>query len=79
MNIDYLLISCQRSVIGVLCLWGLTLLAGALLDQPFHWLIGSLAGISLGSTWTVFRVVVITLVPQQKVGEAFGLFKYFCV
>ena len=68
------MVGCQRSVIGVLFLWGLSILAGTFLAQPFHWIIGALAGISLGSTWTVFRVVVIKLVPQQKVGEAFGLF-----
>ncbi|MGB2630894.1 MAG: MFS transporter, partial [Candidatus Omnitrophota bacterium] len=47
---------------------------GGLLEPPFHWLVGALAGLSLGSTWVVLRALVIKLVPEEKIGEAFGLF-----
>jgi len=64
----------RRSLIGVFFLWGISLLGGAILQRPFHWLIGSLVGMSLGSTWVISRALVIKLVPQEKIGEAFGLF-----
>jgi len=68
------IIGYKRSLMGVFFLWGLCLLLGALLKPPFHWLIGALVGISLGSTWVISRTLVIKLVDHHKVGEAFGLF-----
>jgi len=65
-----------RSLIGVFFLWIICLLGAGLLHPPFHWLIGALAGISLGSTWVVSRALVIRLVPREKIGEAFGLFNF---
>ncbi len=69
---DY--IGYRRSLGGVFFLWVVCLLLGGLLHRPFQYLIGALVGISLGSTWTVSRALVIKLVPQKKVGEVFGLF-----
>lgn len=63
-----------RSLIGVFFLWAVCLLGAGLLRPPFHWLIGALVGISLGATWVISRALVIKLVPQEKVGEVFGLF-----
>ena len=68
------IIGYRRSLFAVFLLWGVCLLGGALLKPPFHWLIGALAGFSLGSTWVVARALVIKLVPEEMVGEAFGLF-----
>lgn len=68
------IIGCRRSLLGVFFLWGVSLLGGAFLNPPFHWLIGALVGISLGSTWVVSRAMVIKLVPSEKIGEVFGLF-----
>lgn len=68
------IIGYRRSMIGVFFLWGICLLGGALLEQPFHWLIGALVGLSLGGTWVVARALVIKLVPEEKIGEIFGLF-----
>ena len=68
------IIGYRRSLIGVFFLWGVCLLGGGLLDVPFHWLIGALVGISLGSTWVIARALVIKLAPDEKIGEAFGLF-----
>ncbi|MGB2961270.1 MAG: MFS transporter [Candidatus Omnitrophota bacterium] len=68
------LIGYVRSLLIIFFLWGLCILGGGLLEPPFHWLVGALAGLSLGSTWVVLRALVIKLVPEEKIGEAFGLF-----
>lgn len=64
----------KQVMIGVFFLWMICFVAGALLFPPFHFLIGALAGMSLGATWVIFRALVIKLVPQEMVGEVFGLF-----
>ncbi|MFQ5952395.1 MAG: MFS transporter [Candidatus Omnitrophota bacterium] len=69
---DY--IGCRRALLGVFFLWGICVLAGSFLRSPYHWFVGALAGTSLGSTWVVFRALVIKLVPEEKIGEAFGIF-----
>jgi len=68
------IIGLKKAMLGVFSLWGICVLAGGLLYAPFHWLVGALVGISLGGTWVVFRALVIRLVPEESVGEAFGLF-----
>jgi len=68
------MIGYRRSLIGVFFLWGICLLGAGLLRSPFHWLIGALAGISLGSTWVISRALVVKLAPKEKIGEVFGLF-----
>ncbi|MBN2120808.1 MAG: MFS transporter [Candidatus Omnitrophica bacterium] len=64
----------KKSLIGVFMLWITCLLLGAILKAPFHWLIGALAGASLGSTWVISRALVIKIVPKEEIGEIFGLF-----
>ena len=64
----------QRTMMGVFLLWIFCLFGGALAIPPFHWIIGALAGISLGSTWVVSRALVVSIVPREMTGEAFGLF-----
>lgn len=64
----------RRSMMGVFFLWAITFIAGAFARPPFYWVVGALAGISLGSVWVVSRALAIRLVPEEKVGEAFGLF-----
>ena len=64
----------KRSLNLAFFLWGICIITGALLSPPFHWLIGALAGLSLGATWVIFRAAVIELVPKQNIGQAFGLF-----
>ncbi|MGD2278922.1 MAG: MFS transporter, partial [Candidatus Omnitrophota bacterium] len=68
------LIGHKRSLLIVFFLWGIMFLAGGILDAPFHWLVGALAGLSLGCTWVILRALVIKLVPEERIGEAFGLF-----
>jgi UMF1 family MFS transporter len=38
--------------------------------------VGPLVGISLGSTWTASRALVVCLSPEEKIGEIFGLFSF---
>lgn len=64
----------MRSLIGVFFLWIICLLGASFLNPPFHWLIGALVGVALGATWVISRALVIKLVPQGRIGEAFGLF-----
>ncbi|UCG35649.1 MAG: MFS transporter [Candidatus Omnitrophota bacterium] len=64
----------RRSMMGVFFLWAITFLVGAFARPPFYWVVGALAGTSLGSVWVVSRALAIRLVPQEKIGEAFGLF-----
>ncbi len=64
----------KYTMMGVFLLWILCLFGAALAVPPFHWMIGALAGISLGSTWVVSRALVVSIVPREMTGEAFGLF-----
>jgi UMF1 family MFS transporter len=65
----------QRSLIIVFLLWGICLLAGAIIRNPlFYWFIGPMVGVALGSTWVVSRALVIHIVSADKIGEVFGLF-----
>lgn len=55
-------------------IWIISFLLGALLKSTnLFWLLGSLTGIALGSTWVVLRALTIKIVPQDEVGEIFGL------
>ncbi len=64
----------KRTMMGVFLSWILCLFGASLAMPPFHWMIGALAGISLGSTWVVSRALVVSIVPREMTGEAFGLF-----
>ncbi len=68
------IIGYRRAMTGVFYLWIISLLGGGILKPPFHWGIGALAGISLGSTWVVSRALIINIMPREKAGEVFGLF-----
>jgi UMF1 family MFS transporter len=63
------------SLIAIFILWVICLVAGALVKSlSLYWLVGSLVGIALGSTWVVSRAFAIQLVSSGKIGEVFGLF-----
>lgn len=64
----------KRTMMGIFLLWIFCLFGAALAVPPFHWMIGALAGINLGSTWVVSRALVVSVVPREAAGEAFGLF-----
>lgn len=69
---DYL--GYRNSLLAVFILWGVCFLGGSLLDRPFFWVIGALAGVSLGGVWVVCRALVVRLVKKEELGLAFGLF-----
>ncbi len=69
---DY--IGYRVSLLVVFTLWGVCFLGGAFLSASFVWMIGGLAGLSLGGTWVVTRALVIRLVKKERLGLAFGLF-----
>ena len=61
-------------MVWVFAFWIVSLFGAGLALPPFHWLIGAFAGTSLGATWVVSRALVVTIVPNRMIGEAFGLF-----
>lgn len=68
-------ISYKHSLYLVFCLWIICFLMGAFIRIPYlYWLIGALVGIALGSTWVVSRALIVRLIPEEKIGEVFGLF-----
>lgn len=65
----------KRCLLIVFILWIICFWAGAFADkQSVFWVIGALVGFSLGSIWVVSRALAIKLVPEEKIGEVFGLF-----
>ena len=60
-----------------LAVWGwiVTLLLVSVTSQRWlFWILGSLTGIFLGSTWTASRPLMASLVPKDKLGQFFGLY-----
>jgi UMF1 family MFS transporter len=43
-------------------------------DKTIFWILGSLIGIFLGSTWTASRPLLTGLAPQEVLGQFFGLY-----
>lgn len=70
---DY--VGAKNSLIAVFILWITCLLLGTIVTATeLYWLLGALVGISLGATWVVSRALAIRLIPEQRIGEVFGLF-----
>ncbi len=68
-------IGARTTFLSIFILWGICLVAGTFVkSRDLYWLLGSLVGIALGSTWVVSRALVIQLVPAEKIAEVFGLF-----
>ncbi|HLD82506.1 MAG TPA: MFS transporter [Candidatus Omnitrophota bacterium] len=67
----------KRCLLWVFILWSLCFLFGAVVKNvTWYWFIGGLVGIVLGSTWVVSRSLAISLVPEERTGEIFGLFNF---
>ncbi len=67
----------KRTLLLVVSGWIFSLLA--IISTNSHivfWIIGSLVGILLGSTWTAARPLLISLVPKEMVAEFFGLYAF---
>jgi MFS transporter, UMF1 family len=59
----------------VLWMWVAALgLAGASMSAGMFWVVGPLAGASLGGTWVASRALVAGLTPPRKYGEVYGLY-----
>ena len=59
----------------VIKLWCLAIfLASLAVSRWMFWIIGPLVGVCLGGTWVAARTMLIELVPQEKIGQMFGLF-----
>lgn len=70
---DYLGAKCCLAIVFIL--WGLCFLTGAFAGSFFlYWVIGAVVGVALGATWVVSRALAIRLVPEERMGEIFGLF-----
>jgi MFS transporter, UMF1 family len=69
----------RRVLSSVLGLWSITFLLAAslgLFGLPWQLLllVSALAGMSLGSTWTADRPLMLELTPPERLGEFYGLY-----
>jgi len=69
----------KRSLNLVLVLWMVAMagaIAVAVLDLPstVFWIVGCLAGITLGGTWAADRPYMLRLAPPKYLGEFYGLY-----
>jgi len=65
----------RRSLFFIYCLWICFFLAGGLIRNSDYFIyVAAIVGVALGSVWVVIRAMAIRLVPQEKIGEMFGLF-----
>jgi len=52
----------------------LLVVIGFTTDETLFWILGSVVGILLGSTWTISRPMLNSLVPEHKLGLFYGLY-----
>ncbi len=65
----------KRTLLFVIIGWILCLsLAMFIADKTIFWIIGSLVGVFLGSTWTASRPLLTSLAPKEVLGQFFGLY-----
>ena len=68
-------IGARVSLLTVFMLWIVCITLGAFVRSTnLYWLVGSLVGVVLGATWVVSRALAVKLVPEERMGEVFGLF-----
>ena len=66
----------KRTLTVVLTLWVVVfVIAAVTFYAPVFWLVGALAGIALGGTWTADRAFLTRLAPPEQMGEFFGLYQ----
>ena len=67
----------KKTLSAVFLLWCVTILLALIsFHTSMFWIIGPLAGISLGATWTSARPFVIKLSPPSMIGEVFGFYGF---
>ncbi|MBD3384500.1 MFS transporter [candidate division KSB1 bacterium] len=65
----------KRTLIAVIAFWVLCLMVVVLNSSSLvFWILGTIIGALLGSTWTAARPLLVSLVPQEMLGEFFGLY-----
>lgn len=68
-------IGARITMILVFIIWIICIVFAAVVKNiAYFWLLGSVVGMVLGATWVVSRTLAIRLVPNEKIGEVFGLF-----
>ncbi len=68
-------IGSRIGLVGTFILWGFSFTFGCLAQgMVFYWITGALVGISMGATWVLWRTMAVRLIPQERIGEMFGLF-----
>ena len=66
----------KRTLTVVLTLWiAVFVIAAVTFYAPVFWLVGALAGVALGGTWTADRAFLTRLAPPERMGEFFGLYQ----
>jgi UMF1 family MFS transporter len=65
----------KKTLFFVIIGWILSLLVVMFIaDETIFWIMGSLVGIFLGSTWTASRPLLTSLAPREVLGQFFGLY-----
>jgi UMF1 family MFS transporter len=65
----------KKTLIGTVIGWtGVFLLLAFANHTVLFWIAGALVGIGLGFTWTSSRPLFASLVPEERLGEFFGLY-----
>jgi UMF1 family MFS transporter len=65
----------KKTLFFVIIGWILSLSVVMLVsDKTIFWIMGSLVGIFLGSTWTASRPLLTSLAPKEVLGQFFGLY-----
>jgi MFS transporter, UMF1 family len=66
----------KKTLVLVLSQWAVVFITVAATSyQPAFWVLGALAGVALGGTWTADRAFLTRLAPPERVGEFFGLYQ----
>ncbi|MFC1729093.1 MFS transporter [candidate division KSB1 bacterium] len=67
----------KPTLLGVIFGWIVTLCITIFaVSDTTIWLIGIMAGVFLGSTWTAARPLLIILAPPKRINECFGLYSF---
>ncbi|MBN2413251.1 MFS transporter [candidate division KSB1 bacterium] len=65
----------KKTLTTVIFLWIVSLFMIVLISNHIaFWILGGIIGVLLGSTWTSARPLLITLAPNDMLGEFFGLY-----
>jgi MFS transporter, UMF1 family len=65
----------SRLLSAVFLFWVVSFVLGSTLsDKRWYYVVGSLVGVALGSTWVVLRAYIIKETPDALVGKAFGMY-----